>query len=84
MSTIDLYQLFRRIPDTTDDEAKAAAESILQTNPQAKEITTRTDSLKLGNELEKALSQFEARMTRLILGSAAVVIAAISAIVKLT
>ena len=32
MSKIDLYQIFRRIPDVTDEQAKAAADSIAQKN----------------------------------------------------
>ena len=69
MSTIDLYQLLKRIPDVTEEEAKAAADSIAQ----VKEVATKADWHLL-----------EARLTRLIFGSAAVVIAAVSAIVKLT
>ena len=68
MSTIDLFQLLRRIPDTTDDEAKAAVDSIAHVEDAA----TKAD-----------LHHLEIKLTRLIFGSAAVVIAAVSAIVKL-
>ena len=76
MSTIALYQLLRRIPDVTDDEAKAAADSIAQTN----KVVTKAD-------LDAALSRLEARLTRLIFGvvfSVAVIIAVAGAITKLT
>ena len=72
MSTIDLYQLLRRIPDVTDEEAKAAADSIAR----AGGIVTKAD-------WETALARLETNLTRSIFGSAAVVIAAISAITKL-
>ena len=68
MSTIDLYQLLRRIPDVTDDEAKAAADSIAH----VEEMATKAD-----------LHRLEIKLTRLIFGSAAVVIAAVSTITKL-
>ena len=76
MSTIALYQLLKRIPDVTDDEAKAAADSIAQTN----KVVTKAD-------LDAALSRLEARLTRLIFGvvfSVAVIIAVAGAITKLT
>ena len=80
MSTIALYQLLRRIPDVTDDEAKAAADSIAH----VEEVATKADLLKLENKFDQALSQLETKLTRLIFSSAAFVIVAISAIVKLT
>ena len=80
MNTIDLYQLFRRIPDVTDDEAKAAADSIAQ----ADEMATKNDLLNLKAELRADIHLLETKLTRLIFSSAAVIIAAVSAIMKLT
>ena len=71
MSTIDLYQLLKRIPDVTEDEAKAAADSIAQ----ADEMATKAD-------LETALARLEAKLTRLTFSTAAVVIAAVGVITK--
>ena len=93
MSTIDLYQLFRRIPDATDDEAKAAAASIPQVG-QVNEMATKADlhrlEIKLTDleikltDLEIKMADLETKLTRLIFSSAVVVIVVVSAITKLT
>ena len=80
MNTIGLYQLFRRIADVTYDEAKAATDSIAQ----ADEMATKNDLLNLKAELKADIHLLETNLTRLIFSSVAVVIAAVSAIMKLT
>ena len=87
MSIIALYQLLKRIPDVTENEVQAAVDSI----PQVGEMATSTDLLKLEaalkadiHRLETKLVNLETRLTRLIFSSAAILIVAVSAIVKLT
>ena len=80
MSTIALYQLLRRIPDVTEDEAQAAADSIAHVD----EVATKTDLLKLKTELKDEMHILETKLIKLILGSAGFVVVAVSAIVKLT
>ena len=73
MSAIDLYQLFRRIPDVTEDQAKAAADSIAQ----ADQVATKHDLEATRHDLKTEIARLEAKLTRLIFSAAAVVIAAI-------
>ncbi len=51
MSTIDLYQIFRRIPDVTEEQAKAAADSIAQKNEMVTRPILRTELAPLQVEL---------------------------------
>ncbi len=80
MSTIALYQLLRRIPDVTEDEAQAAADSIAHVD----EVATKTDLLKLKTELKDEMHILETKLIKLILGSAGFVVIAVSTIVKPT
>ena len=81
MNTIGLYQLFRRIPDATDDEAKAAVASIPQVG-QVNEMATKADL----HRLEIKLTNLETRLTRLIFGVAfsttVVIIGAVGLMIK--
>ena len=62
MSDIALYNLFRRIPDATDDEVEKAIADF----SSAKEVTTKTDLAKLETRLIEKMSEQEARLTKLI------------------
>ena len=62
MSTIALYQLLRRIPDVTDDEARAAADSVAH----VEEVATKADLLKLESDLGQRISNLETKLTGLI------------------
>lgn len=80
MSREQAEAMVKVIPDATDDEAKTAADSIAQVD----EMATKNDLLNLKAELKTDIHLLETRLTRLIFGSAAVVIAAVSAMMKLT
>ncbi len=62
MSIIALYQLLRRIPDVTDGEARAAADSIAQVD----EVATKADLVKLEAALKTDLHRLETKLTGLI------------------
>ena len=62
MSDIALYNLFRRIPDATDDEVEKAIADF----SSAKEVTTKTDLAKLETRLIEKMSEQEVRLTKLI------------------
>ena len=62
MSDIALYNLFRRIPDATDDEVEKAIANF----SSAKKVTTKTDLAKLETRLIEKMSEQEARLTKLI------------------
>ena len=66
MSDIALYNLFKRIPDATDDEVEKAIADVAST----KEVTTKADLetglAKLETRLIEKMSEQEARLTKLI------------------
>ena len=92
MTEIALYDILRRIPDTTDNEAKEAVADIkyMATKSDIKDMATKSD-LKAGlAELEtrviEKISDQEARLTKLIYSVAAinigVVISAVGLMIK--
>ncbi len=92
MSAIDLYNLFRRIPNATEAEARAAADTIAHTDDFAtkddlSEFTTKAD-LKAGlaglkAELKADLAELENRLTKWIVFANGIVIAILGLIIRL-
>ena len=78
---------WRRIPDVTDEEAKAAADSIAH----VEEVATKADLNLLKADFETALARLESKLTRLIFGvvigvvsvATAVIIGAVGVMIKL-
>ena len=66
MNTIDLYEVFKRVPDVSETQARAAASSIVH----ADDVATKTD-----------LAQLEARLTARMLINNGIIIAAVIAAV---
>ncbi len=59
MSAIDLYNLFRRIPDATEAEARAAADTIAHTD----DVVTKGDLAKLESKIAAKIAELEMRLT---------------------
>ena len=58
ISNIDIYRIFRKIPDVSDDEAKQAADSVARVD----QVATKADLIALEDRLEARL---EAKMLKL-------------------
>ena len=96
MNSIAIYKILKRVPDTSESEARAAANSIAHIN----DVATKTDIAELKTELtglratmEKTvtyleekistqIAQSEARMTWRMIALAGVTIAAIGLFTK--
>ena len=71
MSEIALYNLLRKIPDATDDEAKEAIADIAS----SKEVATKAD-------LKTSLAELEIRLIKQIYAVAGIIIAAVGLMIK--
>ena len=96
MNSIAIYKILKRVPDTSESEARAVANSIAHIN----DVATKTDIAELKTELtglratvEKTvayleekistqIAQSEARMTWRMIALAGVIIAAIGLFTK--
>ena len=91
MTEIALYDILRRIPDTTDNEAKEAVADIanskeVSTKSDIKDMATKSDLAELETRVIEKISDQEARLTKLIYSVAAinigVVISAVGLMIK--
>ena len=64
MSNIDLYRIFRKVPNVSDDEAKQTADSVARID----QVATKADLIALEDRLEARL---EAKMLKLALWAVA-------------
>ena len=48
ISNIDIYQIFRKVPDVSDDEAKRTADSVARVD----QVATKADLIALEDRLE--------------------------------
>ena len=58
ISNIDIYRIFRKIPDVSDDEAKQTADSVARVD----QVATKADLIALEDRLEARL---ETKMLKL-------------------
>ena len=58
ISNIDIYRIFRKVPDVSDDEAKQAADSVARVD----QVATKADLIALEDRLEARL---ETKMLKL-------------------
>ena len=58
ISNIDIYQIFRKVPNVSEDEAKQAADSVARID----QVATKADLIALEDRLEARL---EAKMLKL-------------------
>ena len=91
MTEIALYNILRRIPDTTDNEAKEAVSDIanskeVATKSDIKDMATKSDLAELETKVIEKISDQETRLTKLIYSVAAinigVVISAVGLMIK--
>ena len=59
MSEIALYNLLKRIPNATDDEAKEAIADVAS----SKEVATKVDIIRLESFVKEGLAKLETRLT---------------------
>ena len=93
MGTIDLYETFKKIPDLSDAQARAATNAVAYSSETAtkSDITNlkaelktefKTDIANLKTELKTDIAEMKAYLTRWMVVMAGVVIAAMSVIVR--
>ena len=58
ISNIDIYRIFRKVPDVSDDEAKQTADSVARVD----QVATKADLIALEDRLEARL---ETKMLKL-------------------
>ena len=79
MSEIALYEVLKRIPEVSNDEARAAVADVASRD----EVATKSDiadiNLKIA-ELKTEIANLEARLTNRMYGMAGVIIAAVGII----
>ena len=78
MSEIALYNLLKRIPDVSDDEAKEAVADIAST----KEVATKADLAKLETRVIEKVANLDAKLTKQMYASVGIIIAAVGVMIK--
>ena len=71
ISNIDIYQIFRKVPNVSDDEAKQTADSVARIN----QVATKADIRELRADLialeDRLKARLEAKMFKLALWAVA-------------
>ena len=71
ISNIDIYQIFRKVPDVSDDEAKQTADSVARVD----QVATKADIRELRADLialeDRLKARLEAKMLKLALWAVA-------------
>ena len=76
ISNIDIYRIFRKVPDVSDDEAKQVADSVARVD----QVATKADLIALEDRLEARL---EAKMLKLAIWTVAFNVTLTVSLVKL-
>ena len=89
MTGVALYNILRRVPDTTDNEAKEAVADIanskeVSTKSDIKDMATKSDikDMATKSDLKVGLAELETRLTNKIYAVAAIIIVAVGLIEK--
>ena len=61
ISNIDIYRIFRKVPDVSDDEAKQTADSVARVD----QVATKADIKELRTDLIALESRMETKMLKL-------------------
>ena len=61
MSNIDIYRIFRKVPDVSDDEAKQAADTVARVD----QVATKADIRELRTDLIALEARQDAKMLKL-------------------
>ena len=61
ISNIDIYQIFRKVPNVSEDEAKQAADSVARID----QVATKVDIRELRADLIALEARMDAKMLRL-------------------
>ena len=61
ISNIDIYRIFRKVPDVSDDEAKRVADSVARVD----QVATKADIKELRTDLIALESRQDAKMLKL-------------------
>ena len=77
MSEIALYNMLRKIPEVSDDEAKEAVADIAN----SKEVATKADLAQLETRLIEKMAEQETKLTKQMYAMAGVIIGAIGGII---
>ena len=59
MNSIAIYKILKRVPDTSESEARAAANSIAHVN----DVATKTDVVELKTELKSDIAELKTELT---------------------
>ena len=79
ISNIDLYRIFRKVPNVSEDEAKQAADSVARID----QVATKADIRELRVANKADLSALEAKMLKLAVWAVAVAVTLTVSLVKL-
>ena len=79
MSNIDLYRIFRKVPDVSDDEAKQAAASVARVD----QVATKADIGALRADLIALEARLEAKMLKLAIWTVAFNVTLTVSLIKL-
>ena len=79
MSNIDIYRIFRKVPDVSDDEAKHAADSVARVD----QVATKADLRALQAATKADLIALEAKMLKLAIWAVAFNVTLTVGLVKL-
>ena len=86
MSDIALYNLLKRIPDTTDEEAKEAVGGVASaaTKSDIKDMTTKSDikDMATKSDLRIGLAELETRLTNRMYGMAGIILVGVGLMIK--
>ena len=79
ISNIDIYRIFRKVPNVSDDEAKQAADSVARID----QVATKADIRELRVANRADLSALEAKMLKLAIWAVAFTVTLTVSLIKL-
>ena len=78
-SNIDIYRIFREVPNISDDEAKHAAASVARVD----QVATKADLIELEGRLDAKMLKLETKMLKLAIWAVAFNVTLTVSLVKL-
>ncbi|MBC6414609.1 MAG: hypothetical protein GDA45_06995 [Chromatiales bacterium] len=78
MSEIALYNLLKQIPGATDDAIKEAVADVAS----SKDVATKADLANLETRVIEKMANLEARLTRQMYASVAIIIASVGLLIR--